>query len=553
MSPRKNRLRQDDDDLAANMWHGAGNGMLHLTEGLIPKFTGQDKTYPAARWVQDVEDSTELCGWTPLQQLLMARRSLAGTALLWFRAERIYKTWDEFKAAVLKEFPDNIDTKTIHELMSSRCKKPSESCLEYMFTMKELGKRGKMPDYVAIKYIVEGIKDQEVNKIMLYGVSTYSELKEKIKIYEQLKENMSGSSKEKEAKSRHVDHEKSNRRLAFTRCFSCGEMSHSSAECPHKDKGLKCFWCNSFGHISSQCKTPPATTSRGKDDGNAAASSSEVGNTKKLHSSNAGGAASGGKKSFMCHANVTNFTSDGGNDVSCADTRTAMTNNNYQCLTTVMTTARPNMINNKPLKQISVCGKNEIALIDSGSDVNLLTIECYSELSARELVECDPDDNITGLGGGVKCYGQVKLKLLIDGYWYNDMKFFVISKDNIPVHLFRMIIGQELLKHCTTVLEDGFVLIIPRIRWVYTIRVDDPSVIGNEVSPAIREKVNNMVQSYVPRKTKEAPIKLRIVLKDDIPVAQRPRRLAPREQQEVDQQVAKWLEDGIVQKMKTTL
>ncbi|XP_063370366.1 uncharacterized protein LOC134658644, partial [Cydia amplana] len=204
MSPRKNRRRQDDE-LAENTWHGAGTGMLHLTEGLIPKFTGQDKTYPAARWVQDVEDSTELCGWTPLQQLLMARRTLAGTALLWFRAERIFKTWDEFKAAVLKEFPDTIDTKTIHELMSSRYKKPSESCLEYMFTMKELGKRGKMPDYVAIKYIVEGIKDQEVNKIMLYGVSTYSELKEKIKIYEQLKENMSGSgsSKEKEGKSKH--------------------------------------------------------------------------------------------------------------------------------------------------------------------------------------------------------------------------------------------------------------------------------------------------------------------------------------------------------------
>lgn len=45
--------------------------------------------------------------------------------------------------------------------------------------ISELGKRGKMTDYVAIKYIVDGLCDSETNKIMLYGVTTYNELKEK--------------------------------------------------------------------------------------------------------------------------------------------------------------------------------------------------------------------------------------------------------------------------------------------------------------------------------------------------------------------------------------
>lgn len=76
----------------------------------------------------------------------------------------------------------------IHEMMSSRKKRAGESCLDYLLVMKELGKRGKMPDYVAIKYIIDGIQDVETNKIMLYGVTTYGDLKEKIKIYETIKE-----------------------------------------------------------------------------------------------------------------------------------------------------------------------------------------------------------------------------------------------------------------------------------------------------------------------------------------------------------------------------
>lgn len=59
-----------------------------------------------------------------------------------------------------------------------------------MLIMMELGKRGKMLDYVAIKYIVDGIRDLESNKIMLYGVTSYSELEEKLRIYETIKKKM---------------------------------------------------------------------------------------------------------------------------------------------------------------------------------------------------------------------------------------------------------------------------------------------------------------------------------------------------------------------------
>ncbi|XP_063367164.1 uncharacterized protein LOC134655656 [Cydia amplana] len=382
MSPGKRNGRQPDyNDVNAETSRDNGMAMLHLTEGLVPKFTGQDKTYPAARWVQDVEDSTELCGWTPLQQLLMARRSLAGTALLWYRAERIFKTWDEFKAAILKEFPDNIDAKAIHELMSSRHKKPSESCLEYLFTMKELGKRGKMADYVAIKYIVEGIKDQEVNKIMLYGVTTYSDLKEKLKIYEQLKSNMASSSSSRDTSRSNSKQTEKNEKThgRFIRCYSCGEKNHSSVDCPHKEKGLKCFRCDDFGHISSQCRTAVSSatastsSSHGKSDVKSA-TSGEGGSTGKKWPTATNGANVAAKRGFY------GSTSDGhipsSNDVIGESSAMAA----KHCLLAVMAGEVNNMNRTitpkkKPVKQVHLFDKDVMALIDSGCEVLVQTLK----------------------------------------------------------------------------------------------------------------------------------------------------------------------------------
>jgi hypothetical protein len=56
-----------------------------------------------------------------------------------------------------------------------------------------------------------------------------------------------------------------------------------------------------------------------------------------------------------------------------------------------------------------------------------------------------------------------------------------------------------------------------------------------------------MVNNYQPNQIKEAPIELKIFVRDDIPVAQRPRRISLMEQEVVEKQVAEWLNNGIVQ------
>ncbi|KAL0810481.1 hypothetical protein ABMA28_010610 [Loxostege sticticalis] len=264
---RQPDFNDDDDDVKSTR----GGSMLHLAEDLISKFSGKDDFYTVSAWIQDIEDNAEIFNWSPTQRLLVARRSLTGTAALWLRSEKTHKTWDDLRAAITKEFSDTMDAKAVHEMMSSRRKKPNESCFDYMLTMKALGKRGKLPDYVAIKYIVEGIEDSEMSKMMLYGVTSYADLKEKLKIYE-----MIAAKSRKPTQVKTVSSAKASvlPRVPVARCFSCGEMGHVSAECPRKAQGRKCFNCNEFGHTSPECNKPRNAK---KTDSSAAASTSRTG------------------------------------------------------------------------------------------------------------------------------------------------------------------------------------------------------------------------------------------------------------------------------------
>ncbi|CAB3262274.1 unnamed protein product [Arctia plantaginis] len=156
----------------------------------VCKFSGEDKTYSSSKWANDIEDNAEIFGWTAQQKLIIARRSLVGTAELWLRSEKTFRTFEELRTALTKEFPDALNTKEMHELMAGRRKKKDETVYQYMLLMRELGKRAKFPDYVTVQYIVDGIPDYENNKAILYGITSFSVLKEKLAVYEMMKSKM---------------------------------------------------------------------------------------------------------------------------------------------------------------------------------------------------------------------------------------------------------------------------------------------------------------------------------------------------------------------------
>lgn len=561
--------------------HGqeARGGMLHMTEDLIPKFDGQDATYTTSRWIQDINDNGDIFNWTETQKLLVARRSLIGTAALWLRAEKTFKTWEELRVAILKEFTDTVDIKSIHELMTARKKRADESCIDYMFTMKELGKRGKMADYVAIKYIIDGIQDNEINKVMLYGVTTYSDLKEKLKVYETMKGKMS-----KEARGMQQQQMKKHVR-AEVRCYSCGERNHVSEECPRRQHGKKCFHCNKFGHISPECpgKTfrasmppqipqppkrpetvPPPNVTVGPIQGKEKPSTSNskfspnYGNTgqwqqkRTLFATTQDGAASKQRCSnddckFCSLAKDVLVTGDSdllyqqGRDSDDSDD----SDDSGECDVLGVNKLSDSCVKTvKPVKEVKLCGKSTSALVDSGSDVNLVSANYFLTIDLPQ-GKVNKGITLTGLGRAkVASMGQFSTSIEIDGYVYDDVKFYIIPKDCIP---FNVILGHDFLCKVVTVMKGGSVWMKPD-SWLNKVRCFPCSVdsVGHVMDKAVRDEVVKLVDNYHPCQTKEAPIELKITLKDDLPIAQRPRRISAAEQEEVDHQIKEWLEEGVI-------
>ncbi|XP_013146518.1 PREDICTED: uncharacterized protein LOC106109531, partial [Papilio polytes] len=351
---------------------------LHMTAELVPKFSGQDSTYPVSKWIQDIEDTGEIFKWAPLQQLLVARRSLIGTAELWLKSERPFMSWEELKSEISKEFPSTLDAKAVHEVMSARKKKRNESCLDYLLIMKEMGKRGKLADYITIKYIIDGIIDHESNKIMLYGIKTYSELKEKLKIYEMVK-SKTLERPQYEQRNNYQHGEQRTYSKKNVRCYNCGDLGHSSYGCPNKGKGIKCFKCNDFGHISTACnkKSSNGTQFEIKDGGHRKYVNrfdNRISEPKKSELQ----ADTSQRTMFGSLDTTANFTSNGGGNeqsMICQNEEQLMSNVNVikEVMKIVNKDDKLKNIQCKPVKKV-IINKTEVnALIDSGSDVNLIS------------------------------------------------------------------------------------------------------------------------------------------------------------------------------------
>ena len=61
-----------------------------------------------------------------------------------------------------------------------------------------------------------------------------------------------------------------------------------------------------------------------------------------------------------------------------------------------------------------------------------------------------------------------------------------------------------------------------------------------------RQTIENLTESYRPQKTCEVEVEMNLILQDDLPVYERPRRLSSWDKIEVDNQIKTWLEDGMI-------
>ncbi|GFX81281.1 retrovirus-related Pol polyprotein from transposon 297 [Trichonephila clavipes] len=92
-------------------------------------------------------------------------------------------------------------------------------------------------------------------------------------------------------------------------------------------------------------------------------------------------------------------------------------------------------------------------------------------------------------------------------------------------------------------ITDGSNLFLLKVSETFDECLYDVSHISNS---EIRDKVQTLIENYCPNKTETTALKMKIILSDENPIAQRSRRLSLPEKREVEKQIDQWLEQGII-------
>lgn len=472
----------------------ATNFTFRDVEDALEKFTGESET-SVATWIQDYEEVATNCNWNENQKFLFARKLLEGAAKSAVRGDRKVTTYALLKAKLKGEFPEELSTVEIHEKLTKRKKLSSETYLEYYYEMVALA-REKMDDKSMILYITNGINDDPSSKAILYDCVKLVDLKQKLKAYEIIKNQSQRKPPAVQQKSynssRRVDNSESTNSsqsassLSGKRCYNCGSKSHQSRECPDKSKGSRCFNCNNFGHMSKECKEKkPGTSSE----------------AKPVRLVGKAAPPAKGHVYVKCEENTISAMADSGSWV------------------TLMRKSVFERLRHKPIM------RRETEPFKGFGNVITTAIGSFDCL-----LEIDSDTY------DVQCW------IVQDGHIDEDM---IIGLDIIDQAYFTMVRGKVTLRKIIEEVEDyddKFISKIKAINCVVKSNEPDLSNIKNESS---RETIRGLIANYSPKSPEKSCVQLKVCLTDEVPVYEKPRRLAPKEKEIVNNTIQHWIDQGI--------
>lgn len=435
---------------------GTANLTVSEVESAFNEFSGTD-FYPVLKWIQDFEEMAESIGLSDLRKYVVAKRKLKGLAKASLNTVRHVTNWNALKDFLVEEFYCRENSAVIHEQLRNRKKSATETVFEYYLVMRELGAKADLEAEAIISYTVNGISDGSAEKTVLYGAKTVDEFKEKLRIYQNIKNSKPSSA--------NVHTPERNQNRAGGRDSAYRQRS-STAEA----RRPVCYKCQEPGHMMRECP---------KD-----------------------------KRSVkLCNAKS---VVDGGTFLSV-------------------------MVGTEPMW----------VFFDCGAAVSLIRVDVFERLNLS-LNETEKQELHT-LSGPVWTLGTAVLEIRI-AETVMPLKFCVMSTENLSMV---MLLGRNLLMYGDVKVSVAGSRFFPKEdNFVHCIEIAPESPddsFSHIADPSIRQQTMNLVSNYNPHKSATSDVKLKIVLKEESPIQQLPRRLAPLEKEIAQKQVDQWLNDGIIQ------
>lgn len=80
-------------------------------EDSVQTFSGEGKQN-IRKWLEEFEETSEVCRWTEPQKIIYAKKLLRGSAKLFVTYEQCAKTWKRLKKSLISEFGEVVNSKS---------------------------------------------------------------------------------------------------------------------------------------------------------------------------------------------------------------------------------------------------------------------------------------------------------------------------------------------------------------------------------------------------------------------------------------------------------
>lgn len=194
---------EEDDESDVTTANRRARTRLSLTfkhdEDSLQTFSGDGKQN-VRKWMEEFEETCEVCRWTEAQKIIYAKKLLRGSAKLFVSYEKCATSWKKLKKTLIKEFTKALNSKSVHKELARTKKQSDESYHEYMYRMMEIASHADIELEAKIQYIIEGLPDEPQNKTILYGAQSIRDLRKRLTQYETMKNTQRSSQRSQPAK-----------------------------------------------------------------------------------------------------------------------------------------------------------------------------------------------------------------------------------------------------------------------------------------------------------------------------------------------------------------
>ena len=404
-------------------------------------------------------------------------------------------------------FGRQIKSSDIHDKLSRRRKKREESLNDYVYEMEFIASQVGLTEDVVRGYIARGFTDDVHASTVLATTRSRDQFMELLEEYER-------------------------RSLSF------------SEGPPKKDNSKKkCYVCYRIGHIGRDCPSNPEKSAKPNE------TNKHQGTTQRASN----GALSG--PCYICHEQGHLAPTCPRNRGKGAIPKRSPAKVNHVQSDEDEYGESPSQINhvqyesrNRSCIIATVGGEQLCCQIDSGAERNIMREDFYRRIAHKYF----PDGErvtLRGSGGPIATLGNVVVPTVLCETTY-FLKFTIVGEKHLPS---QVLIGDPLLDTAEITLRREGPLVVPIICDAYVQLIqeelefnDEIDIAVNRVAEPYRNQVREMLKSYSPEIPMETAVKLHVKIKDQQPVASRPRRLSPGDEAEVKQQINEWLEKGII-------